>query len=149
MRFYTSQGQLPIHEKIQFNLKFKKTSNDECWIWKGGINAAGYGYMYLISMGGSMLAHRISYMANHGELKKGLVIDHICRTRSCVNPSHLRQVSVKINSTENVRPKRLRVLIEKEDKPKIISAIDKIQSLLPEDLKIELLRIRELISSAK
>lgn len=57
-----------------------------CWPWLGYTNPGGYG-MY--GLGGQRLAHRISYEMFVGSIPEGLVIDHLCRNRSCVNPAHL------------------------------------------------------------
>lgn len=42
-------------------------------------------------------AHRVAYEAVVGPIPDGLVIDHLCRTRACVNPSHLEPVTNRIN----------------------------------------------------
>jgi len=50
--------------------------------------------------GDSYPAHRIAYeLFGNGKLDTGLVIDHLCRNRCCVNPTHLEQVT----DTENIR----------------------------------------------
>lgn len=41
--------------------------------------------------------HRFMYETFKGTVKKDLVIDHLCKERSCCNPSHLEAVSQKIN----------------------------------------------------
>lgn len=45
------------------------------------------------------LAHRYYYELEKGEIPKGLVLDHLCRNRSCINVNHLEPVTQK----ENVR----------------------------------------------
>lgn len=69
----------------------KKT--DTCWLWTGHRNKDGYG-MYR-----GKLAHRIVYIETNGPYPKGLVTDHLCRVRHCVNPDHLEAVTI----AENVR----------------------------------------------
>ena len=73
---------------------------DGCWIYKGG-KTNGYGQFSYGGRGGvNTLAHRFSYMLEHGSLppkSSGLCLDHLCRRRSCVNPSHLELVSIKEN----------------------------------------------------
>jgi hypothetical protein len=39
---------------------------------------------------GGTLAHRGAWVAVNGQIPDGLVIDHKCYTRTCVNPDHLR-----------------------------------------------------------
>ena len=41
--------------------------------------------------------HRVAYQLLKGDLVDGLVIDHLCKNRSCVNPNHLEQVTNKTN----------------------------------------------------
>ena len=38
-------------------------------------------------------AHRASWVYSNGQIPEGMTIDHICRTRRCVNPKHLRLMS--------------------------------------------------------
>jgi hypothetical protein len=64
-----------------------------CWIWQRRVNEKGYGH------GNNGLAHRAYYEALHGKLPVGLVLDHLCRVRACVNPDHLEPVT----NAENIQ----------------------------------------------
>lgn len=65
-----------------------------CWVWTGW-NARGYGYF---RAGGRMnMAHRYSYELHRAEIPEGLVIDHLCRNKACVNPWHLEPVTQRVN----------------------------------------------------
>jgi hypothetical protein len=46
------------------------------------------------------LAHRAVF----GPIKQGLVLDHKCRTRCCVNPDHLTAVSHRENVLAGTAP---------------------------------------------
>lgn len=70
---------------------------DGCWLWTAGTNRGGYGTFYFD--GRDVKAHRFAYQTLVGPIPEGLVIDHLCRTRACVNPSHLDPVTAE----ENVR----------------------------------------------
>ena len=68
-----------------------------CWIWLGVIANTGYGEVRFL--GRKWLAHRLSYENFVGPIPDGLVIDHLCRQPSCINPAHLEPVTIG----ENVR----------------------------------------------
>lgn len=76
----------------------------DCWEWQGSLNGNGYGQMYIGSRtDGSRrntMAHRVSYETFVGEIPEGLVIDHLCRNKRCVNPAHLEAVTNKVNSQD-------------------------------------------------
>jgi len=42
-------------------------------------------------------AHRIFYEHYKGKIPNGLELDHLCRVRDCVNPSHLETVTRSVN----------------------------------------------------
>lgn len=69
---------------------------DECWEWKAAKYTNGYG----IIRDGSKIrsAHRLSYALAHGEIPEGLVIDHLCLNKGCVNPAHLEAVTHRENT---------------------------------------------------
>lgn len=66
-------------------------SSSGCWEWTGPLSTAGYGQLFI--EGKNRPAHRISYEAHVGPIEDGLHIDHLCRNRKCVNPSHLEPVT--------------------------------------------------------
>lgn len=63
---------------------------DDCVEWLGS-TIRGYGYVGV--HGKTMLAHRASYEFFVGPIPEGLHLDHLCRNRSCINPTHLEPVS--------------------------------------------------------
>lgn len=74
----------------RFYNKFIPEPNSGCWLWIGCIISTGYGNIALGKrQDGHVLAHRLSYELHKGPIPNGLVIDHLCRTHSCVNPAHL------------------------------------------------------------
>ena len=71
-----------------------------CINWIGAKNSDGYGILCTNGPHRYYLAHRVFYAKKH-KIEENMVIDHICRNKSCVNFLHLRQVSLKENTTEN------------------------------------------------
>jgi len=62
-----------------------------CHIWQKARNSRGYGVIW--HDGKVRLAHRVAWFLKHGAWPiKGLVIDHICEVKACVNADHLREM---------------------------------------------------------
>lgn len=68
---------------------------DGCWKWDAGKQSSGYGVFWVA--GDPVLAHRWAYEASVGTIPEGLCIDHLCRNRACVRPSHLEPVTMREN----------------------------------------------------
>ena len=64
--------------------------------------------MYGVGEGREVGAHRFVFEALSGTVPDGLELDHICRTRSCVNPEHLEPVSHRENVLRGVSPSAAR-----------------------------------------
>ena len=56
------------------------------------------GYARVWIKGRPRVAHRVAYEVIKGPVPEGLDLDHLCRTRSCVNPDHLEPVTVTENN---------------------------------------------------
>lgn len=66
------------------------------WLWTGELNRNDYGRLSV--MGERLMAHRLSYERHVGPIPEGLILDHTCRVRSCINPAHLEPVTVQVNT---------------------------------------------------
>lgn len=70
--------------------------NNDCIIWKK-FKLKGYGVIQ--RNGKCYRAHKYYYEQKFGKVPEGLVLDHLCRDRACVNVDHLEVVT----QAENVR----------------------------------------------
>lgn len=62
-----------------------------CWQWTAALDVHGYGH---ISVDGRQRgAHQAAWEILVGPIPEGFTIDHLCRNRGCVNPSHLEPVT--------------------------------------------------------
>lgn len=92
-----------VHEKLLNKLDII----DQCWMWTGSKNPAGYG---MVQIGSKIkLAHRAMYEVYRGPIPDNLVIRHRCDNPGCCNPNHLivgtRQENIKDIDDRGRRPK--------------------------------------------
>lgn len=72
-----------------------------CIEWTGALNRYGYGKIKLAINGKqrSTSAHRAAWLTLVGDIEGDLVVDHLCRNRSCINVDHMELVT----GAENTR----------------------------------------------
>jgi hypothetical protein len=61
-----------------------------CSIWRGKFRPNGYGRV----PGCQEYAHRVAYRDAYGPIPPGWHVHHECGVRACVNPGHLRALSM-------------------------------------------------------
>lgn len=85
-------------ESISWDRRFwlKVYPRGDCWEWRGAKYRNGYGHVTL-GFGSTGPAHRLAYELAKGPIGPVLEIDHLCRHRWCVRPSHLEAVTTSIN----------------------------------------------------
>jgi len=67
-----------------------------CWLWNAAKCWGGYARF---SCGKRIVAgHRWAWEQRNGPVPEGLQLDHLCRTRHCVNPEHLQPVTLEENA---------------------------------------------------
>lgn len=89
-------GPLPTPAIDRFQERYVEDERG-CWIWQKRLDKDGYGAIVIDRM--RFRAHRFAYEWFVGPVPVGLVLDHLCRVTSCVNPHHLEPVT----SGENTR----------------------------------------------
>jgi len=84
-------GPLPVSPLDRYNI-----DSNGCWIWTGAIHKTGYGQVKW--KGKSTVAHRVIYELLSSDIPSGLVLDHLCNVKKCVNPEHLEPVTYSENT---------------------------------------------------
>jgi hypothetical protein len=84
----------------------------DCRLWTGAVTPGpkgGYGKIKVwcreIHKRKNLFAHRVSYTLFIGQIPHFHDIDHICRNRACINPSHLRAVEATEHRARTGFPK--------------------------------------------
>lgn len=80
----------------------------DCLVWVGAVDRQGYGRFYPQGRGSQVRAHRWAYEQLHGDIPRGLVIDHLCRRPACVLVAHLEAVTNQENLRRGVNACRER-----------------------------------------
>lgn len=92
--------------KRRFEDKYEPEPNSGCWIWTAYLKPEGYGMIHTgsekLKTSKPSLAHRVAYEFYRGSIPEGLELDHLCRTRCCVNPYHLEPVTRKENQRRGI-----------------------------------------------
>lgn len=78
---------------------YMKEDHSGCWIWSNSLDKDGYGRISINKK--QTKAHRLIWELKNGKIPTGLVVDHKCKVRNCVNPEHLRIVTSRQNVLEN------------------------------------------------
>lgn len=83
---------MPLEERIACSIEAVPSG---CWQWRRSLDSNGYGLIRVA--GKTQKAHRVVYELEVGPIREGLVLDHVCRNRGCVNPTHLEVVTQQVN----------------------------------------------------
>lgn len=94
-------GKTNLSLRERFDQKWRVDAESGCWIWEASHKTDGYG---LISVNSKWkAAHRIAWELYVGPIPEGILIDHKCRRKSCVNPNHLEPVTLAENNRRGSR----------------------------------------------
>lgn len=92
----SDDGDLSLQRVLpHFLQKVPSRPAEGCWPWAGAMTRNGYGTFWVGAQ--CWRAHRYAFSVYRGPIPDGLVIDHLCRNRRCVNPEHLEAVTQSTN----------------------------------------------------
>lgn len=71
-----------------------EVDDDGCWISTYSVGSHGYAQIgwQVDGKAHMVLAHRAAWVHVNGQMPMGMTLDHTCKTKPCVNPSHLRML---------------------------------------------------------
>lgn len=81
--------------KERFWAKVAEPNSNGCREWLGRCNRNGYGQFYV--NGRMVSAYKWLWEQTNGPVPDGLELDHKCRNRACIEPSHLEPVTHQVN----------------------------------------------------
>lgn len=84
-----------IAPMLRWGSRLERDETTGCWLWQGAADSAGYGQVGY--RGKTTKIHRWFYERLVGPIPTGLTLDHLCRSRNCVNPAHLEPVTLAMN----------------------------------------------------
>lgn len=92
---------------------------DSCWPWRGV--RAGHRYGQVTVNGRHDYAHRLSYELARGPIPEGMLIQHSCDNRPCVNPAHLSVGTVATNAQDMMVKGRHRTALKREEIEQVLA----------------------------
>jgi HNH endonuclease len=93
-----------VPTELDFRFWDKVLVGDECWERDTPSEAHGYDYYYIGRK--RVYAHRYAYEQWYGSIDPTLDIDHLCRNRRCIRPTHLELVTRSENVKRGERAQR-------------------------------------------
>lgn len=88
----------------EYEAKYPST---DCLLWDGALTQDGYGAVYPKARGkwkSRRRVHRVVWVEANGPIPEGMTIDHLCRSRNCINIDHLEVVTKKENTLRGNSP---------------------------------------------
>ena len=122
--------EVSLAQRVVRGPQWRVESVDSCVVWVGYRNEMGYGR---VNVGGSnYLVHRLAWVAHYGQdVPEGLTLDHLCRNKACVNPSHLEAVTQQINVHRGTAPAAINLTVTECPKGHPLEPGNLVTSALP------------------
>lgn len=97
-----TRASIPLEVADRFEALRPTAAHGGCIEWDGTRDPDGYGRLYFA--GRTLRVHRISYALYVADIPAGMVIDHLCRNRPCLNHLHLECVTPRTNTERGGSP---------------------------------------------
>ena len=97
------------HQNFLNHVEVPESDPDDCWEWKGRHVMSQEGLIAAIGLhpGAPVVAaYKRAYELFNGPIPDGMVIRHSCGNPNCVNPDHLKLISIEAAESENKRNAR-------------------------------------------
>jgi hypothetical protein len=91
------RGLTPIQRALVALLNHPPDSVSSCWLWDGYLSSNGYAMLGGKKGKKGIRVHRLMFEHFFRKVPEGMELDHLCRVRRCVNPTHLEIVTHKEN----------------------------------------------------
>lgn len=85
---YKTKDPIPLINRALLTRLFSKievNAKTQCWEWTAYVSKVT-GYAQVGMKNSTYLAHRVFYTLFVRQIPDGLIIDHLCRNKKCVNP---------------------------------------------------------------
>lgn len=90
-------GKYAIYATPEEAFSARTTQSGDCLVWTGALLRTGYGHL---NVDGKMIrAHRFAWERANGPIPEGMLIDHRCWNKACVNVEHLRLATREQNQS--------------------------------------------------
>jgi hypothetical protein len=104
---YKSRADKPLlNDRLWAQSKQDVTTG--CQLWTGTLHKDGYGQIKVNRK--TRLAHIVSYELAIGLVGDGLELDHLCRVRRCIQPTHIEPVTNLVNIMRGHSPMAVALL---------------------------------------
>ena len=94
------------HERSVFEKRLLRQvtpgSTDDCWEFRKYSDTAGKGYSSMTVDTLVFAPYRVAFKLWADSLDPNLCIDHLCRNIRCLNPWHMEQVSLGMNTLRGI-----------------------------------------------